>query len=165
LSPEDRAKREAEVAAEKAQKAQENTNKNGNNMVVGAEDGQMDRKNETGDKWPQGANEEACELYFGLLGHMRDTYAHQDYDYVLRFLATDPEFQRRGLGGMLLRQGIERADAEGRRIYLEATEAGRPLYEKLGWKDIDLVSVDLRKWGEERPGLNYIMMREPRTSG
>lgn len=64
---------------------------------------------------------------------------------------------------MLLNQGIALADAEGKRIYLESTAAGHPLYWKLGWKDIDLISVDLKMWGGEEPGINWVMMREPQA--
>jgi ribosomal protein S18 acetylase RimI-like enzyme len=114
-------------------------------------------------KWPVGANEEACESYFGTLDQMRESYVRWEEDYVLYFLATDPVYQGRGLGTMLLNQGIELAEAESKRIYLEATEMGHPLYEKLGWRDIDLVSIDFTKWAEERLGINYVMRREPRA--
>lgn len=86
------------------------------------------------------------------------------YSYFLRvcyLLATDPDFQRRGLGGMLLGHLTALADAESRRVYLEATIVGHPLYEKLGWRDIDLITIDFRKWGENQTDYNWVMMREP----
>jgi hypothetical protein len=62
---------------------------------------------------------------------------------------------------MLLKHGLACADAEGRKTYIEATDEGHPVYLKLGFKDIDIVSVDLSKWGGSRPATNIIMMREP----
>jgi hypothetical protein len=64
---------------------------------------------------------------------------------------------------MLLQQGIELAEKEGRKIYLESTAAGRPLYAKLGWKVVDVLSVDLKQFGGEGPGENWVMLRNPVT--
>lgn len=75
-------------------------------------------------------------------------------------LCTDPAFQRKGLATMLLRHGTDMADAEGRKTYIEATAKGHPVYLKLGFKDIDVVTVDLSKWGGEL-GINRTMIREP----
>lgn len=82
---------------------------------------------------------------------------------VCHLLATDPAFQRRGLGGMLMGHVTALADAESRRIYLEATTAGHPLYEKFGFRDVDLITIDLKKWGGDRTEYNWVMMREPQV--
>ena len=48
-----------------------------------------------------------------------------------------PEFQRRGLGGLLTAHAIEWQRAQGaREVWLDATPAGRPLYRRLGFEDI-----------------------------
>lgn len=80
---------------------------------------------------------------------------------VVSLLCTDPAFQRKGLARMLLRHGTDLADAEGRKTYIEATPKGHPVYLKLGFKDIDAVTVDLSKWGGKHPGVNRIMLRDP----
>jgi hypothetical protein len=64
---------------------------------------------------------------------------------------------------MLLEHVTKLADAERRRVYLEATAAGHPLYEKLGFRDIDLITIDLKKWGGDRMDYNWVMIREPQT--
>lgn len=53
------------------------------------------------------------------------------------------------------------ADREGRKVYIEATPAGHPVYLKLGFRDIDAVAVDLTRWGGDRVGTNVIMERDP----
>ena len=48
-----------------------------------------------------------------------------------------------------------------RKTYIEATKAGYPLYLKLGFKDIDLLSVDLSKWDGKEVEVGRIMTRDP----
>ena len=62
---------------------------------------------------------------------------------------------------MLLNHVIAIADAEGRKTWIEATPAGRPLYAKIGFKEVNLVEVDLSRWGGKELGRNWGMMREP----
>jgi hypothetical protein len=64
---------------------------------------------------------------------------------------------------MLLGHVTQLADSENRRVYLEATAAGLPLYGKLGFRDIDLVSIDFRKCGGDRTDFNWVMIREPKA--
>lgn len=54
----------------------------------------------------------------------------------LVLLGVLPEAQGRGLGGALLRERLDRADAEGLPAYLEATsQRSRALYERHGFRD------------------------------
>jgi ribosomal protein S18 acetylase RimI-like enzyme len=47
---------------------------------------------------------------------------------------TDPDWRRRGLGGLLMREVLAWARAERLdRLVLHASDAGRPLYERLGF--------------------------------
>ncbi|HUX36626.1 MAG TPA: GNAT family N-acetyltransferase [Rectinemataceae bacterium] len=62
-------------------------------------------------------------------------------------VATDPGLQGRGVATLVMRRLIEAAWSRGcARILLDASEAGRPLYEKLGFVVLDSVGL----W--ERPG-------------
>jgi ribosomal protein S18 acetylase RimI-like enzyme len=51
----------------------------------------------------------------------------------LKYVAVDPAFQRRGVGALLVRAGMERAREEGVPVMLEASPNGEKLYEKLGF--------------------------------
>ena len=66
---------------------------------------------------------------------------------VLRALATLPQYQGKGCGSALLQWGLEKIDADGRRVFLEATPQGHSLYAKLGWKDVDEMVFDLNAYG------------------
>jgi len=61
----------------------------------------------------------------------------------IAMVLTDPSFRRRGLANALLSHAIEFCEARGvREIRLDATEMGRPVYEKLGFA----VTFDLTRW-------------------
>ncbi|KAL4986620.1 hypothetical protein BDW68DRAFT_162948 [Aspergillus falconensis] len=50
-------------------------------------------------------------------------------------LATHPDYQRRGAGSMLLQWGCDLADEAGVALYVDASRAGAPLYERFGFVD------------------------------
>ncbi|KAF2280785.1 acyl-CoA N-acyltransferase [Westerdykella ornata] len=83
--------------------------------------------------------------------------------FFLHILCTHPDHHRRGAGGMLVRWGIEQADKEGLPTYLEASEAGKPLYERLGFEEVEVKLYDLSKYGAEGIETNTVMIRKPRT--
>ncbi|KAK1757968.1 puromycin N-acetyltransferase [Echria macrotheca] len=58
------------------------------------------------------------------------------YMWYLMILSVDPDFQRRGVGGMLLNWGLEHAKADGKPAFLVATPQGRGLYERHGFKAV-----------------------------
>lgn len=123
---------------------------------------------------------EAYEAFFGGLDTMRAKYVDYENFYgrlsvhiihcgndlmssACQLLATSPKYQRKGLGALLLNHTLAKADVEGKTCYIEATEAGHILYSRLGWKDVDLIKVDCARWGGDRMGLNWVMLRQPRT--
>lgn len=62
---------------------------------------------------------------------------------------------------MLIKWGTEEAQKLGMIAYLESSEAGHGLYAKMGFKDVELLEVDLSKWGPEEPHKTWAMMWEP----
>lgn len=50
-------------------------------------------------------------------------------------LATHPDYQGKGAGGMLVRWGCALADKDRVPVYLDASKAGIPLYQKYGFED------------------------------
>jgi GNAT superfamily N-acetyltransferase len=60
----------------------------------------------------------------------------------------DPEFRGRGIGTRLLEKTIEHLDAIGiQTMKLDATPAGRPIYQKLGFND----EYEIERWLLKRP--------------
>jgi len=70
----------------------------------------------------------------------------------------DPEFRGRGIGTRLLEKTIEHLDAIGiATMKLDATPAGRPIYQKLGFSD----EYEIQRWLLKRPGLQAATARGP----
>ncbi|KAG9513086.1 acyl-CoA N-acyltransferase, partial [Aureobasidium melanogenum] len=79
----------------------------------------------------------------------------------LDYLATAPEYQRRGIGAMLLRAGLEVADAHGLMSYVTSSVAGLKLYQKHGFEIVDTHAMDYSQFGGVEPVTNYFMIRAP----
>jgi predicted GNAT family N-acyltransferase len=62
---------------------------------------------------------------------------------------------------MLVKWGLDKADKAKLPAYLEASEEGRPLYAKMGFKPVEENYFDLAKFGYEGGELNTVMMRDP----
>ena len=76
--------------------------------------------------------------------------------WYLAILSVSPESQGRGLGGALIRPGLERADAEGVAAYLETQrERNVGFYERFGFKLVEKITID-----GELPV--WLMHRDPR---
>ena len=65
------------------------------------------------------------------------TWKHDRRNASLGMVIVDPKLQGRGIGKRLMRLALR--DLTGRSVMLNATRAGQPLYEKLGFKAIDEV--------------------------
>jgi len=77
----------------------------------------------------------------------------------LAFLVVLPKFQRKGLGGQLVKSGLEEADRAHLPVWVKATKAGRSLYLKLGFKDFEFVDHDLSLYGGEGIVTDVAMLR------
>lgn len=74
-----------------------------------------------------------------------------------------PEYQRKGLGTMLLEPVLEQADREHRKVYIEASKKGLGLYIKHDWVQIDEMAVDTKPYGGDSVEVTVFMMREPKV--
>lgn len=100
-------------------------------------------------------------IYEHLKGNRRRIMGTRPYLY-LNILCTSPKHHRRGAGAMLVKWGLDRADALGVEAYHESSIEGRALYERLGYKAIKVVNFDMAEYGRPDLGVdvNCIMYRE-----
>ncbi|KAM0433868.1 hypothetical protein ACHAPT_003811 [Fusarium lateritium] len=83
---------------------------------------------------------------------------YPDERWRLAFISVSPNHQRRGIGRKLVQWGIDRSEEEGIAAVLEASDAGKPLYEKMGFVAVGKMPFDGGR--KEEP----VMIRETRES-
>lgn len=95
------------------------------------------------------------DLYMSFSGRLRDEHAPESYWY-LWLLGVAPRFQRKGVGGRLMKPVLDEADSRGQACFLETEdERNVELYNKHGFKVIAEALV---------PGLQlstWSMLRSP----
>ncbi|KAI1461881.1 acyl-CoA N-acyltransferase [Annulohypoxylon moriforme] len=108
-----------------------------------------------------GANAGACEALFGGTKTQRERFWGDMPHVYLAILHTDPKHQRRGAGGMLVKQVVDEARKLGLVACLQSSPAGHELYKKCGFHDINLLSTDLSKWGATEMHYIWAMTCDP----
>ncbi|KAI1425641.1 acyl-CoA N-acyltransferase [Xylaria sp. FL1777] len=115
---------------------------------------------------PRGSDPELCQGLFAVLSSASKKWDAESM-LGLSLLCTSPRYHRRGAAKALLAPMLAIADAVGLRTYLEATPGGRPIYEKLGFRTVEVKEFDLDVLTGGKMKDCYklsIMIREPQAS-
>ncbi|SPO00364.1 uncharacterized protein DNG_03209 [Cephalotrichum gorgonifer] len=88
-------------------------------------------------KWPEGGDQELAAAFFGNVWKKHVEIMSGRPHWCLVLLSTRKEFQRMGAGNILVKWGVEKADADGWECYLGSSVEARGLYEKYGFKEVD----------------------------
>jgi GNAT superfamily N-acetyltransferase len=72
-----------------------------------------------------------------------------------------PEFQRKGIGSLLLQLGIEKAEEVQAKIWLTSTPQAMPTYQRNGWEVKQIQKIDLVKHGGKGTYNRAWMLRLP----
>lgn len=107
----------------------------------------------------EGANVEAMKAFFSeLVEKRRERFGGEPY-VLLSVLVVHPDHQRRGLGALQLKWGLDKADELGVQAYLESSPKGKGLYAKYGFKEEGGMKFDARTWGREEDVPHTYMVR------
>ncbi|KUI59798.1 hypothetical protein VP1G_07019 [Cytospora mali] len=68
---------------------------------------------------------------------------------LLNLLLVDPSYQRKGIGRLLVQEGLNCAAKAGKHVYLRSTPQGRPLYLSLGFEEV----LEQKVIGESQHGM------------
>ncbi|RDL37592.1 uncharacterized protein BP5553_05025 [Venustampulla echinocandica] len=97
--------------------------------------------------WGVSANAKFCEdVYLPSDQWMLDSCGGNEY-VKLSALIVAPEYQRKGIGTMLLEAGLKEADAGALQCVLGASPEGEGLYRRYGFKQV--MNMDLKLWEYE----------------
>ncbi|MCJ1223759.1 hypothetical protein MMC12_000402 [Toensbergia leucococca] len=115
---------------------------------------------------PAGTNEGLWEDYFGRVEEMNGKWMDEGRDYYLQILAVHPTHQRQGHGSTLIRHTLSAADADDAKTYVgSSSAAGLGLYFKHGWREVDMVVVEMGEFGGVGVVEERFLLRESGRGG
>ena len=82
----------------------------------------------------------------------------------LSLLFVHPEYQRQGIGSLLLDWGLKKADEMKARIWVASTPQAVSTYERNGWRVVERYDVMLEKYGGQGVYSRAWMVREIPTT-
>lgn len=97
----------------------------------------------------------------------REAVSNYIHIIVLDICFTTPEYERQGVATTLVTYGLDCADQNGWKAYVDASPRGRAVYERLGFvvkEDVSLQWGDNAYWKRLRPVVWFAMEREPKKS-
>ncbi|KAK4574194.1 hypothetical protein LTR86_001955 [Recurvomyces mirabilis] len=106
---------------------------NGNKIVafsrwmVPQKDGNQERP------WPDmppGMDMEVAGAFFGGMEENRHEMLDKRPHWFLEMLGVHEDYQKHGIGAVLIKYGTDQADKDGLETYLDASEIGQPYYKK-----------------------------------
>ncbi|KAF2499445.1 acyl-CoA N-acyltransferase [Lophium mytilinum] len=110
---------------------------------------------------PVSADKEALKRIMEMMETTKKKWTGEmEAVWYLGHLATDPDYQRQGIGKGLVQWGCDQADKEGVCAYLESTLAGRRLYESLGFERVDELKLSTVVEGDQHASY-WVMLRKP----
>ena len=119
--------------------------------------------------WPENGDSELADYFFGTMCNKHHEIMGGTKHWYLEMVATKTEYQGRGAAGQLLRWGLERADQDETVAFLEASPAGKPVYERFGFRERDRLVVNLEGKGKGLPGeeefIEVFMVRDITKQG
>jgi len=110
---------------------------------------------------PELKNEARVEFMKDVAQSRKDFISTQP-SVLLAMLVVDPEYQRKGIGHMMLKWGLEKMDELKIIGYLEASPQGKGLYEEFGFKVVRDLLFDTKPWGGDHIARHWTMIREVR---
>ncbi|KFX90617.1 hypothetical protein V490_06365 [Pseudogymnoascus sp. VKM F-3557] len=94
-----------------------------------------------------GSNNELVVEFFTKFLRGRRKWIVPETHYFMSILAVRPEYQRKGLGSMLLAPVLEQVDKENAKAFVQGSAQGVGLYLKHGWVEVDEILMDYSPYG------------------
>ncbi|KAF5877033.1 putative gnat family protein [Botrytis fragariae] len=120
-------------------------------------------KEELEEIWGKGSNVQLCEDVFVRGDEYMFGACGREKWLKLNILVIHPSHQRRGIGTLLLEQGLKFADEKSLQVVLGASPWGIGLYRKYGFVDVHGMDIQLDRYegGEGMGSTRHVIMRRP----
>ncbi|KAM0312495.1 hypothetical protein ACHAO8_006258 [Botrytis cinerea] len=120
-------------------------------------------KEELEEIWGKGSNVQLCADVFVRGDEHISRVCGVEKWLKLNILVIHPSYQRRGIGTLLLEQGLKLADEKSLQVVLGASPWGIGLYRKYGFVDVHCMDIELDRYegGEGMGSTRHVIMRRP----
>jgi len=105
--------------------------------------------------WPEGTEFDVVKEWGEKVESAQQKALGSEPCYHLSFIATDPQYERRGAALMLMNWALDRCKEENVPAYLESTMDAGPLYRRLGFEPAQKISMVLKGLGVDGAPLLY----------
>ncbi|KAL3421584.1 hypothetical protein PVAG01_08030 [Phlyctema vagabunda] len=110
-----------------------------------------------------GSNNELVIEFMTKMLRGRKKWITPETDYFMSILAVRPKYQRQGVGSKLLARGLELADRNNSKTFIQASPTGLSLYLRHGWEEVDEIVLDFSSYGGPKEVKTALLIREPKS--
>lgn len=124
---------------------------------------QKAKKARSGGVKVEGMNQALEDAYFRASYYSEaETMGSEPY-VTLKMLAIRPQYARKGVGTVLLRDGLKKVDQLGLPAFIHSGVQAKPLYERHGFKVVGDMPVNALDYGGRSDGHHWCMIRPPKS--
>ncbi|RDW71800.1 amidase signature (AS) enzyme-5 [Coleophoma crateriformis] len=105
--------------------------------------------------WPDDADHDYLDQYANKAEAAKGRVTSDEPCYRLTFVGVEPKHQGKGIGTLLTKWGLQKAQSENVPVYLESTIAASNVYRRLGFVVLDGFSMKVPGRGETRETVLY----------
>ncbi|KAI9147811.1 Puromycin N-acetyltransferase [Paramyrothecium foliicola] len=92
----------------------------------------------TADMYPRAGDGEFAARFFQANYDVSRRIVGHDAQWFLSMMVVRQDFQRRGVGALLMQYGVEKADEDGWMAYVNGSAEGKGLYERFGFRTVEV---------------------------
>ena len=105
--------------------------------------------------WLEGERRQKAERMFKPVIDTRAKWLSGQGHAILMFLATDKAWRRQGAAKSCVKWGLEKCEELRIPAYLEASQQGRPVYERLGFEVVEQLHMDVEEEKSFEPAMMW----------
>ncbi|KAF7876519.1 hypothetical protein EAF04_001609 [Stromatinia cepivora] len=138
------------------EKKDDEKQENKGDEIENGEKKEEEKDNSLGSWWPEGEARDFTKMIFSQVFGLRAKRMARPHTQ-LSMMFTHPNHRRRGYGSLLMEYGMNKTLEMNVEALVEATAEGLPLYEKFGFRTIEIITIDTI-CRNRKPGFLWLKM-------